>query len=682
MPHGSLKLVPGVDQNRTPALNEAAISESQLIRFIPDRNSLGLPQKLGGWVKFFNNTIGSIVRALWAWSDLNAVNHLAAGAEQSLTVITNGNGMVITPRQDLRDVSVSFNTTIGSDVVEIDDAGSNITDYDSIFLQTQVSVGGLVLYGMYRCTAISANKYLIVATDVLGQPQYATATVVAGGAVPQFDTTNNSSIVDVTLNDHGLAVGDIFPIYVSTTVGGITLYGNYSVVSVTSANVFSIQASSQATATATADENGGNARMLVYVSFGPLPAGTGYGIGGYGMGGYGTGVAPTANPGTAITDIEDWALDNWGEILIANPYGGAIYAWNPEDNQVVATVITNAPQANRGVFVAMPQRQIIAWGSTFNGLIDPLLVRWCDVEDYNVWTGDVTNQAGSYRIPRGSKIVGGLQGPQQGILWTDLACWVMQYTGLPFVYGFNEVGTGCGLIGRKAAGVINNGVYWMSQSQFFKFVGNGVEPVFCPVWDVIFQDLDTDNLDKIRCAPNSRFNEVTWYYPTNASNGEISNYVKYNVVLNQWDFGTLARTAWINQSVLGPPIGAAPNQYLYQHEIGNDADTSPMVSSFQTGYFVIAEADLKQFVDQIWPDMKWGDYGGTQNANVQITFYVADYAGETPTAYGPYTMTQATQYLTPRFRSRLLSIKIESSDPGSFWRLGNMRYRFQPDGKF
>ena len=48
MPHASLKLVPGVDQNRTTALNEAAISESNLIRFVPDRNGLGLPQKIGG----------------------------------------------------------------------------------------------------------------------------------------------------------------------------------------------------------------------------------------------------------------------------------------------------------------------------------------------------------------------------------------------------------------------------------------------------------------------------------------------------------------------------------------------------------------------------------------------------------------------------------------------------------
>lgn len=682
MPHGALKLVPGVDQNRTPALNEAAISESQLIRFIPDKRLGGLPQKLGGWVKFYNDTIGSIVRALWAWADLSSVNHLAVGAEQSLSVVTNNNEKVITPRQDLRDVAVSFNTTIGSNVVEIDDAGSNITDYDSIFLQTQVSIGGLVLYGMYKCTAISANKYSIQATDILGQPQEATATVAAGGAVPQFDTTSGSSIVTVTLNDHGQAAGNTFPVYVSTAVGGITLHGNYLIVSIVSANQFTIQASNEATSTTSADENGGDARMLVYVAFGPLPAGTGYGIGGYGLGGYGTGVAPAANPGTALTNIEDWSLDNFGQQLIANPKGDAIYVWDPSTSAPVAQVITNAPQANNGIFIAMPQRQIVAWGSTFDGIIDPMLLRWCDVEDYETWTAQVTNQAGSYRIPRGSKIVGCLQGPQQGLIWTDLAVWAMQYIGAPLVYGFNEIGTGCGLIAPRAAGTLNNTVFWMSQSQFFRSAGSGVEPVYCPIWDVIFQDLDDTNLDKIRCAPNSRFSEVTWYYPTKSNGGEVSHYVKFNAAINQWDFGALGRTAWINQSVLGPPIGAAPNQYLYQHEVGNDADTSPMTSYFQTGFFVLNEADEKLFVDQIWPDMKWGEYGGTQNANVLLTFYVSDYAGQTPLTYGPFTMTQATEFVTPRFRGRLVSIRIESNDPGSFWRLGNMRYRFQSDGRF
>jgi len=71
MPHASLKLIPGVDQNRTPALNEAAISDSNLIRFVPDRNGLGLPQKIGGWTSYLPNPVGYEIKKLWPWADTN-----------------------------------------------------------------------------------------------------------------------------------------------------------------------------------------------------------------------------------------------------------------------------------------------------------------------------------------------------------------------------------------------------------------------------------------------------------------------------------------------------------------------------------------------------------------------------------------------------------------------------------
>lgn len=759
MPYAAFKILPGVDQNKTPALNEAAVSQSQLIRFIPDRTLGGLVQKLGGWTKYINNSIGSTVRALWAWESTSGHSYLAAGAEglpagggRALEVIESNSIKDITPQKTTVNIAPQFTTTAGSNIVRVRDTGRNADVYDSVHIQTQVSVGGLVLFGVYSITPYSANQYDIYATDLLGDPQNATASVTDGGAVPQFFFTTGDNFVTVKLNNHGLEIGDTFPILVASSVGGIALYGNYIVREVTSTDEFIIAASATAsgiavdgasgtgtTVTLTQDdgvtftngssvtvsginpagyngtftltastnssvsyadpetgayvsggliegtysffENSGNVRLVYYNGIGPIPGGTGYGVGPYGIGGYGSGVAPIAGTGTPITAI-DWTLDNWGETLIACPLDGPLYAWNPTFGDPVATIIPNAPVVNEGAFVAMPQRQIIAWGSTTNGIKDPLLIRWCDVGNYDQWIPLIINQAGSYRIPKGSRIVQCIQGPQQGLIWTDLALWAMQYAGPPYVYQFNELGTGCGLIGRKAAGAINGIVYWMAQSSFFRLAGGGVEPIRCPIWDVVFQDLDADNLDKIRFAANSRFGEVTWYYPTKSNGGEVSHYVKYNILLDQWDFGALARTAWINESVLGPPIGAGSDTFIYQHETSPDADGQPMLSSFQTGYFVMTEGNVKMFVDQVWPDMKWGYYGGVQNANVKMTFYVTDFPGQTPEVYGPFTMTQAVTFFTPRFRGRLVSIKIESDDIGSFWRLGNIRYRLQEDGRF
>ena len=692
MPHASVKLKPGIDVNETPALNEAGISSSNLIRFIYDRNGIGLIQKLGGWTKFYTNTIDAIVRALWAWQDTNNKSHLAVGTQNitglgyaELSVITNGSQVNISPRTGTTDLVPDFSTTAGSPVVTITDTvNQDITEFDSVYIQTHVAVGGLILFGNYQAYPVSATTYEILARDTLGNLLPASSTSILP-VVAEFDTTSGQSLILVTLPNHGFSVGDTYPILVSTTVAGVTLFGNYIVQGVPSANTFEIFANNLPNATTSAFINGGDARFVYSFGVGPTVLGYGFGGSSYGTGGYGTGTSVTG-VGLPVTAI-DWTLDNWGETLIACPINNSLYQpivqWNPTAGAGTANVIPEAPIINDGIFVAMPQRQIIAWGSTFTGIQDPLLIRWCDVNNYNSWIGTVTNQAGSYRIPKGSRIVGCIQGPQQGLVWTDLAVWAMQYVGPPFVYSFNEIGTGCGLIARKAAASIAGNVYWMGPSQFYKLSGEGVTPVACPVWDVIFQDLDQTNLNKIRVGVNSRFGEITWYYPTMSNGGEINAYVKYNVFLQQWDYGSLARSAWIDQSVLGPPIGADPNTlYIYQHETSTDADGAPLNASFQTGYFAMSEADVKMFVDQVWPDMKWGYYEGAQNAVVNLTFLTTDYAGQSPQQYGPYPLTQNTTFISPRFRGRLVSIKLDSNDVGSFWRIGNIRYRVKEDGKF
>ena len=735
MPHNTIKLKPGVETNTTPALNEAAYSSSAFIRFLPERNGYGLAQKLGGWVAYYASSIGSKIRALKGWADLNATNHLGIGAESSLSVLTGNNLVNITPQTSVTNTAPVFATTSGSNVVTVTDSNITASVLDYVTYVTPVTVGGLVLNGPYKIQSAAGTQYSIYALSVatstantstntvggsfvvgntyeivsVGSTSFTsigaaantvgvifTATGVGSGsgtarlvAEYAFATTNGSSIVTTYFDNHGFNVGDSFYVGVSTTVGGIPLSGLYTVQSVVTTSSFTFAAANSATSTVgptTATViNSGLVQSTFYVAIGPQPIGTGFGVGGFGAGGFGVGTTQPSVPGTAIT-ATDWTLDNFGQDLIACPAGGAIYYWDPSGQLQNAQIVGgNGPLVNSGIFVAMPERQVIAYGSSFTLSPDPMLVRWSDIEDFTQWVATPTNQAGSYRIPTGSKIVAGIQGPQQGLLWTDLDLWAMQYIGPPFVYGFNKIGSNCGAISRHCTGQLNGAIYWMSQKQFFMSMGSGPQTIPCPVWDVIFQNINTSYLYKVTCGVNSQFNEVTWYYPS-ASSTENDSYVKYNTVLQQWDYGSLGRTAWIDQSVLGSPIGAGSDNYLYQHEVGNDAangtQTTAMLSSFQTGYFQLNEADNLIFIDQIWPDMKWGTYSGNPNATVQITFYATNYPGDTPVAYGPYTMTQATEYISVRIRARLLSFNISSSDVGTFWRLGAIRYRYQIDGRF
>lgn len=682
MPFGSVKLIPGLNVERTPTLNEAGYSSTSLIRFKDV-----LAQKLGGWTKFYPLVLSGIPRDLHAWQDLNSESWLSVGTTTQLGVIFNGSLSIITPQQMVSDFAPNFTTTLGSPTIEIVDPNiSNLTTYDSVFFNTPVSVGGLILAGLYPIAQITGtNSYQITASS------NATAPVSHGGAVPVFTTASGSSIVKVSLNDNGLSIGSVAVFALATSGNGVTVSGSYQATTIINSNEFNITASTQASGTGSFSMNGGNAEILYNIALGPPPHGVGYGLGGYGLGGYGTGIVNPVQTGVPITAI-DWTSDNWGEILITSPSGGGVYYWGPNSGFANAQIVTEAPAFCGGIFVSMAQQILVAWGASldesenggFGVQRDPLLVAWSDVGNFFEWRALQSTQAGNYRIPLGSEIRGGMAVSTQNLIWTDLDLWAMNYVGYPNVFGFTKIGSGAGLAGSHAAQQLRGNVYWMGQSNFYRYAGGGVEVIPCPVWDAVFQNLNTAFITNVRAMPNTPFNEVGWLYPSLASaNGECDSYVKFNITEPgaPWDYGSIPRSAWIDQSVIGPPIGASPSGVVFQHEVTNDADGQPLVASFTTGYFEIAEGEDFPFIDQIIPDFKWGTYAGAQTAQIQISLNVVNYPGDTPVVYGPYTVSQGNEYISTRIRGRQMSVTVQSSDLGSFWRLGRIRYRWAPDGR-
>jgi hypothetical protein len=185
--------------------------------------------------------------------------------------------------------------------------------------------------------------------------------------------------------------------------------------------------------------------------------------------------------------------------------------------------------------------------------------------------------------------------------------------------------------------------------------------------------------------PNTPFNEAGWLYPSNASvSGENDSYAKFNITdpSQPWDYGLLARSAWIDLSVLGNPIAATPSGVIYRQESGPDADGQPLVAGFTTAYFYLSEGEDFVSVDKFYPDFIWQVFPRTStSAQIQVTFNVLNYPGDTPRTFGPFTVTQATKYVDLRFRGRQVSMTFQSSDVGSFWRLGKCRFRFSTTGR-
>lgn len=687
MPFSSITIRPGVNTVMTPTLNTAGLSKSNLIRF-----RQGLIEKMGGWTRFIANAMPSVTRDLHAWQDLQQRKWLAAAGVTSLNVMNNGTNTNITPTFSIFNPAINVSTTAGSTTVNITDANitGTITAYDSVFFNTPISIGGITLTGLYPIAIGGSGSYSITTAS----PALTTA---AGGSVPQFDTVTNSITVTVTFANHNLSIGNNFVFPIPTVVGGITISGSYTVLTVPSTSTFTIAASAAASSTATVSMNGGNAQYLYYFTLDPSGTTSRLGppgaIGQFPIGeGRVVVITATSQVGINTLTADNWTSDNWGQIYLACPDGGGIYYWNPTQGFSTATLVGTAPPFNKGIFIAMPQQILVAYGSTTgtNNPIgggslqqDSLMIRWSDQLDYTNWTVSSLTQAGSYRIPNGSEIRGAMQAPNQALIWTDIGVWSMQYIGYPLVFGFNQLATECGLVGPHAAVSVSGLIIWMNENHFCILDGNGVRPLPCSVWDTVFQDLDRNNMQKSVAGTNRAFNEIIFFYPSiSGGTGECDKYVKFNYAENIWDVGSIGRSAWIDESVVGTPIGADPATLrLQQHEQGYNADGVAMDSFFETGYFVYGDGENFSIVDHFEPDAKWTTLNSTTSAQLQVTLSAQNYPNDVISANPTLTMTSTATYLTPRLRGRQMKWRVESTDLNSWWRWGLTRYRWGIDGR-
>lgn len=667
MPVAKMTIKPGVNSQATHRQGESQWVDADKIRFKD-----GFMQKLGGYARIYAGNVVGTPRGMVCWADFNYNKYIAIGTSERLYVYNEGGIYDITPIKNTSNITNAFTTTSGSKVVTINDPSYSPQEGDWINIFNPMYVNGIKLYGFYKVKSVGPSTYTIEAAT------NATSSGTGGTAV-KFDTTSGSSTVTVTYNSHGFSAGNTYTVKILTNVGGLGLLGDYTVATVINANSFTINAGSNASSTDSKYENDNKARIKNLLNIGgdTLTYGIGYGEGVYGLGYYSYGV------GEYSISVRQWSFGQWGEDIVACPVGSTIYHWDVTngltDNPAVA--ITNAPEIiTGGILVSNSQQQIIALGASVSSTPDPLLIRWCDVADFNDWTATSTNQAGSFRITTGSKIVGGICASQNILVFTDTSVWTMQYIGMPYVYGFNHIASGCGLIAMRACGILGETVMWMSFSNFYTFGGGGVSVIPCSVWDKVFNKLNRLQADKIFFASNDVYDEATWFYPSLDGDGEVDRYVTLHKGSGLWSCGSLNRTCFFGSSAFGYPVACDSSGNIYQHETGEDADTSAMVSWARTGWFSIENGDVFIFLERALPDLK----AITGNPTLKMYVYSSKYGtddDENIVTYGPFYITNKTEYVRVRARGRFLSVKIVSEDKGTSWRLGEIRFFVQADGK-
>lgn len=152
-------------------------------------------------------------------------------------------------------VTPAFSITSGSAVVTVTVNNHGLQGNYWINIVTPISVGNLLLSGYYQVgTVIDGNTFTITA------PENASSTT-SGGVVPEFTTTSGSTDITVTQANNGVVAGQQYNVGAETTVGGVTLYGAYTVQSVTDSSNFVISTYQVASSSASAYENDGELQM-------------------------------------------------------------------------------------------------------------------------------------------------------------------------------------------------------------------------------------------------------------------------------------------------------------------------------------------------------------------------------------------------------------------------------------
>jgi len=579
-----------------------------------------------------------------------------------------------------------------------------------------------------RYIAIGTDKFLLIYFE--GQ-LYDITPLKATLSSCTIATTNASAICSITKSNHGLSAGDIVLLDNVTLPGG-TGYADsdfedklFQVTSITSSSVFTITQSSNATATVS---TGGSMDVIPYEQVGPAEQSYGYG---WGIDTWGNGAwGEAASASDVSLEPGLWSLSNFGQVLVATIANGKTFTW---DAGIAARLTTRAsttttgfettsnPTATRVTLVSPTTRHLIHLGTetTIGDTTtqDDMFIRFSDQENINLYTPTATNTAGTQRLQDGTRIMGSLKAKETILVWTDNALYAMKFIGAPFTFGFEQVGTNCGLIGKNAAVEIDGAAFWMSNNGFFMFDGT-VKSLPCSVEDYVYDQADTTKGQQVYAGLNNLYTEVVWYYPSQGSDYN-DQYVVFNYGESMkggvWYIGTESRTSWIDATVYPKPSATKFNDSatgtfpvivgesglgqttLFEHEVGTDQvnpdGSTTTVTSFVKSYDFDLQARQKDaqgrssgpsIAGEVFLAMRRfvPDFKDLQG-NAKVTLGVKRYPqqSETTTALSPFTINSSTDKKDTRARGRFVNIKIENTDASESWRFGTLRIDIQPDGR-
>tara|TARA_R110001599_G_scaffold85462_2_gene229374 strand:- start:63 stop:1973 length:1911 start_codon:yes stop_codon:yes gene_type:complete len=599
----------------------------------------GFPKKIGGWAKYTVTAFVGICRSLFVYSPAGANNFMAMGTSKKIYL----------------------------------DTGGSLTDITPLRLTTS-------------------------------------------GGDPRFTATDGSASISVAETGHGAIAGDYVTFSAAVSLGGTitaaVLNQEYEIDSITSVNAFVFTATATANASDTGD-GGGSTVAKYQISIGDDTSVEGYG---WGAGTWGLSTWGTARPTPLNSPMRLIFFTTYYDDLVFNVRDSDIYYWVNNlslDTRAVAmedmSGANEVPQEVSQILISQDNTSniLLALGCTpypasGGGAKDPLLIRWSDVTDKVEWEPTDLTTAGSLSVQSGSKIMTGAPTYRETLIFTDSTLNSLKFVGGNEVFRLDEISSNISLIGPNAVITTGTDTYWMGTTNFYKYDGR-VVILQCPLSNHVFTAVNLGQADQVFAGLIKEFNEIIWFYCANGSFA-INSYVIYNFIENIWYYGdtedNFDRTAWADASIRSYPQAASDDGYVYNHEYGNDADSSTLTASITSANISLDEGDRYVLLQRIIPDINFtgSDVGTTPTAEFKVTAkkfpggasYSTNEAGSstdgsvTATNVVPSataTVDEFTDQIYIRARGNQMSFTIESTASGVAWGLGTPRADVRPDGR-
>jgi hypothetical protein len=693
MPLQKLQFRPGINREGTTLSNEGGYYDCDKVRF-----RSGYPEKIGGWqvdggtiyptaptstfasggtstsATVSSGTYWGVAKSMWNWINLAGYNLLSVATNYKIYIQNSLGGAYndVTPiRLTTSAGAVTFAATNGSKTITVTNASNGVQVGDFVIFSGAASLGGAI-------TSTVLNREYQVQTVPTISTYTITASVNAtsgdsgnggGSTVANYQlTTGNTNFTYGTGYGAGGYGGSLGPSYTTTINGGTAVTASsttaITVVSTTGfASSGTIWIGTEGiTYTAI---TGTTFQGTITRGYQSTAAAHANGSAIYQYPSTATGYGSPATTGVGI-QLRLWSQVNYGEDLLINARGGAMYYWanNASVNvfdraQIVKagtgvatksgtfTPDATCPSIANFVLVSDSSRFTFAFGCNdptgvyATTVQDPMQIRWSDQNTIATWLPSITNQAGGIRLSHGSSIVTALQTRQEILVLTDAAIYSLQYLGAPYVWGNQLLADNISIVSPNAMSVVNNVTYWMGADKFYMYSGR-VETLPCALRQYIYGNINLTEAFQIHSGTNEGYNEIWWFYPsqtgTNPDGGNaaytaanpnklIDRYVIYNHLERTWYYGTLnntgnlyygtvrARTAWLDSPLRAEPTVAVAynsgdtytNGSTVYHETGvdnNETGTPVALTSYvQSSDFDIGDGHNFGFVWRLIPDI-------------------------------------------------------------------------------